>query len=222
MKMAHLKYYRGIAALLLLFVFTACTEVGGYTIDVQGPSIEFEMAFFDAENQQDGLNAASSRRHQATQDAFGDYLPVAKSDSIQAQDIEAFLSEVGQTFNSVVEKAELKNSKMRLLQDTIDFSGVNSFLIKVRKFGKDEFIPFCLTEINTDSDSKQLCVESVYFEPDEVFKLIESGFEAILYARINENGNKPACLQEGIHFEFLSGTIIAVKVKTGALFDFNI
>ncbi len=220
--MAHLKYYRGIAAFVLFGFFTACTEVGGYTIDVQGPGIEFEMAYFDPENQQNGLNIALYGDPKSTQDAFRDYRLVAKSDSIDAQDIEAFLSEVGQTFNSVVEKAELKNSKLRLSQDTVDFSGVNSLLIKVRKYGEDEFIPFCLTEMNTESDSKQLCIESVYFESDEIFKLIECGFEAILYARVNENGNEPACLRDGIHFEFLSGTIIAVKVKTGALFDFDI
>ncbi|NLB02247.1 MAG: hypothetical protein GX841_02460 [Bacteroidales bacterium] len=111
---------------------------------------------------------------------------------------------------------------MRLSQDTVDFSGVNSFLIKVRKFGQKEFIPFCLTEMNTQSNNNQLCVENVFMEPAEVFKLIESGFEALLYVKTNENDNDPACLQEGIQFEFLSGTIIAVKVKTGALFDFDI
>ena len=222
MKMVHLKYYRGISALVLLLVFTACTEVGGYTIDVQGPGLEFEMAFFDEEALQNSsdLMAYQSLRH--TENAFGDYRPIAKSDSIEAMDIEAYLSEVGQTYNSVVEKAELKNSRMLLSQDTIDFSGVNSFLIKVRKFGQKEFIPFCLTEMNTQSNNNQLCVENVFMESAEVFKLIESGFEALLYVKTNENDNDPACLQEGIQFEFLSGTIIAVKVKTGALFDFDI
>ncbi len=222
MIMAHLKFYRGIAALVLFCFFTACTEVGGYTIDVQGPGIDFEMSFFNTEDQQNSQNSTPYVNHRSTEDAFWDYRPVAKSDSINALDIEAFLSEVGQTFNFVVEKAELKNSKMRLSQDTVDFNGVNSFLIKVRKLDEEEFIPFCLTEMITESNSKQLCVETVFFKPDEVFKLIESGFEAILYARINENGNEPACLHDGIHFEFLSGTVIAVKVKSGALFDFDI
>lgn len=222
MIIAHLKYYRGITALVLFCFFTACTKVGGFTIDVQGPDIEFKMAFFDADNQREALKMASSGDHKSNQDAFWDYRPIAKSDTIYALDIEAFLSEVGQTFNSVVEKAELKNSKMRLSEDTVDFSGVNSFLIKVRQFGEEEFVPFCLTEVNTKTNSKQLSVESVYFKPNEVFKLIECGFEAILYAKISSNNKKPACLRDGIHFEFLSGTVIAVKVKAGALFDLDI
>ncbi|MDD2617921.1 MAG: hypothetical protein PHT87_03890 [Bacteroidales bacterium] len=222
MKMAHLKYYRGIFAVAFLLIFTACADVGGYTIDVQGPGLEFELAVFNAETQQNTMDLMAYEDLRHTEDAFGDYRPIAKSDSIKAMDIEAFLSEVGQTYNSVVEKAELKNSRMRLSQDTVDFSGVNSFLIKVRKFGQKEFIPFCLTEMNTQSNNNQLCVENVFMEPAEVFKLIESGFEALLYVKTNENDNDPACLQEGIQFEFLSGTIIAVKVKTGALFDFDI
>ena len=112
MIIAHLKYYRGITALVLFCFFTACTKVGGFTIDVQGPDIEFKMAFFDADNQREALKMASSGDHKSNQDAFWDYRPIAKSDTIYALDIEAFLSEVGQTFNSVVEKAELKNSKI--------------------------------------------------------------------------------------------------------------
>ncbi|NLB03850.1 MAG: hypothetical protein GX841_10760, partial [Bacteroidales bacterium] len=140
MKMAHLKYYRGIFAVAFLLIFTACADVGGYTIDVQGPGLEFELAVFNAETQQNTMDLMAYEDLRHTEDAFGDYRPIAKSDSIKAMDIEAFLSEVGQTYNSVVEKAELKNSRMRLSQDTVDFSGVNSFLIKVRKFGQKEFI----------------------------------------------------------------------------------
>lgn len=220
--MANLKFYRGIAALVLLFIFTACAEVGGYTIDVQGPAVEFEMVFLDTAIQRNALNICSNGCIQSGEDAFEDYKFIAKSDSVPAMDIEVFLSEVGQTFNSLVEKAELKNSRMRLTQDTVDFNGVSSFLIKVRQFGQDEFIPFCLTELNTLSNNRQLCVENVYLEPAQVFKLIESGFEALLYVKTKPNASDPACLKDGVHFNFLSGTIIAVKVKTGTIFDFNI
>jgi len=182
-------------SLVTTIALTSCEE--GATLDIPGPDIDFEFTYSDT------LSIPLLKSGNA------DYRLVAQTDTIKGQDIESFLSGVGQDYSSIVESAQLSDALLVVNSDA-SFTGVDSVQIRYQIAGSDE--EFILAQAGIDTiNGNSIHFSDIKIDKAEAFEMIKSNVIAKFYAIYD--APKTNCFKSGVSFRFTAKTTLSVKLS---------
>jgi len=180
-------------AILSTIGFYACED--GATIDVPGPSIDFEFEY-------SALRTASTG-----------FILIAE-DSIKGQDLEAFLADSStESYSSVVEAASILNAQITVSGGAYDFTGIDSVQIRYQLVGTDDEI--VLVSGAGDASDSIIYFNDVKVTKEQAFQLIGNDVVARFYAAAS-NPLNVNCFQAGALFHFTANTTLSVKATAVA------
>jgi len=182
-------------SLVLVIPLSSCEESS--TVEIEGPNIAFLLSFAELESH-------------LQRSATSDYVLVATSDTIKGQNIESYLTRIGQDYTSVVEAATIRNALLELSQGA-DFTGVKSLEFKYQLVGTNEEIT--LTKVNLDgSDNQSISFSDIRIDKKQAFDFIQKNVIGKIYAIYDPTTVK--CFQNGVSYRFMANTTLTVKQST--------
>lgn len=184
-----------LLSLFTSIALTSCEE--GATLDIPGPDIDFEFSYSD------------TLSNPLLKSGNADYRLVAQTDTIKGQDIESFLSGVGQDYSSIVESAQLSDALLAITGDA-NFSGVDSVQIRYQIAGSDE--EFILAQAGIDTiNGNSIRFNDIKIDKTEAFEMIKSNVIAKFYAIYD--APKTNCFKNGVNYRFTAKTTLSVKLS---------